>query len=709
MFSKLQKPSAIKQARISWSIEAARIVQEAKVAIQEAKPDKALKCLFDLKNPELEEELSLHSNQLAYIKRDDIRGVISTEEKGIAFRRVGQNLLRLISEIETILAASQGINQQLRNYLNLRYEQRLKHKLAERQPVNLRHLVSTEGTSDFTSAIFVAYSANEINDGIGQVFKDAHGRLLIVGDPGSGKSTLLLQLAQNLLDTEKDALPVVLNLATWKSSFADLRDWLLQILPTELSINKSATDLILQQSGLILLLDGLDEVRPEERSTCLKAIGNFGTGPEERFAISSRIMEYREVLQDAPVNLQIEIGALTVDQLERQLLETGYKQPEALPLLQALRQDELLRQVVQTPFYLNTLQVLFASRKTLNDLQFTTETIEGRQMEIKNQFIKQELEIGSLLNYSPEKSKHWLCFFAYQMNRNNKVIYELADLQYSWGNWSFIEIMMAWLIFAIVMGVTAGLILGLTMGIGFGILTAIVTGTFKATLAVSIFAFKLGILGGIVLLPMGVLSLGLLAKLASGSAGKIISTLVKHIFSGGGKWWNAGMEKGMPDIKTVDKVRWSFNRVIHDALKRKELMNSLFIGSLFVLYVEGLKLHIGLFREALVFIFPWLIFSPIGSLFKMITESDVFFIQINTPYQRFNASMKSMYFSILQHFFLRFQFHRKGLLPLHLVDFLNEMSARHLLETDGASWRFRHKLIQDWFADEWVKMHASEA
>jgi hypothetical protein len=65
--------------------------------------------------------------------------------------------------------------------------------------------------------------------------------------------------------------------------------------------------------------------------------------------------------------------------------------------------------------------------------------------------------------------------------------------------------------------------------------------------------------------------------------------------------------------------------------------------------------------------------------------------------------MKHFYFSILQHFLLRYQLYKKGLLPLNLVDFLNEMTTRNIMETDGATWRFRHRIIQDYFADQWVE------
>lgn len=82
-------------------------------------------------------------------------------------------------------------------------------------------------------------------------------------------------------------------------------------------------------------------------------------------------------------------------------------------------------------------------------------------------------------------------------------------------------------------------------------------------------------------------------------------------------------------------------------------------------------------------------------------ENYAYFLQITTPYQRFTASAKALHFSILQHWLLRWQLYRAGVLPLRLVDFLNEMTSRHLLETDGATWRFRHRILQEYFTGQW--------
>ena len=77
------------------------------------------------------------------------------------------------------------------------------------------------------------------------------------------------------------------------------------------------------------------------------------------------------------------------------------------------------------------------------------------------------------------------------------------------------------------------------------------------------------------------------------------------------------------------------------------------------------------------------------------------YFQIKKPYQRFFASMKILHFSILRHFHLRYLLYKRDLLPMKLVHFLNDMTDRHILESDGATWRFRHRIIQDYFAEIW--------
>ena len=594
------------------------VLQEAKATIQQGKPEQALRLLTQFKISSIEESVTLLSARLAKYQRVNLQGIDSNDDNNRTFNRINADILTLIQALEAEIKKSAALEFTIKELLQKRYDKRLNQKLAGRQPVNLRQLVTSEGTSAETSSGFVVYNTDEIRVHIAEIFKDAYGRLLITGVPGAGKTTLLIQLELSLLASEPDKLPVILNLATWKNEYITLDTWLKEILPTELGVSQKLASDIMAQNELILLFDGFDEIKEKNRETCLEAIGDYGKVASRKFVITSRIEEYKKVAKDAPVYLQIEVGSLTIKQIETELERVGYNQPEAKPLLYAIGQDTILRQAIQVPFYYNTLQLLFASGKKLSDLHFTAETISGRQAEITEQFVSHELGLSLSQGYTKEQAKSWLSFLTFNLNRNDRVVFELVDLQYSWWNkWSKKELF---------------------------IINFICLNLFPAIRSV------------------------------------------------------LGLYKETPYISTIDSIKWSWSMYFKTV--KKNLKIGLFLGlilCLIIAFIVGQKkgLKIGLF-DGLIF----------GSIYGLticlffrfnLHFYNVGIIQIDKPYQRFMASMKVLHFSILQHFHLRHLLAKRGLLPFKLVNFLNDMTERNILESDGATWRFRHGLLQDYF------------
>lgn len=94
------------------------------------------------------------------------------------------------------------------------------------------------------------------------------------------------------------------------------------------------------------------------------------------------------------------------------------------------------------------------------------------------------------------------------------------------------------------------------------------------------------------------------------------------------------------------------------------------------------------------------ILAMVGTVIGFFEEGflDEKLLKLATPYE---GIRKGYFFSFFQHFKLRALMS----LPYHLVSFLNEMSRRHLLEFDGdletetggGTWRWRHRIIQEWF------------
>ena len=549
----------------------------------------------------------------------------------------------------------------IRQYLlEKRYHPRLHQKLAGDQLFNLRIKQTVEGTSHEKAATFVTLQGKKSGEEIKQIFDGAKRRLLVTGVPGAGKTSLLLHLAIELLETEKESLAVLLNLATWTSTYPALDDWLREILPAELGVTKRYAAEILQKGQLTLLLDGLDEVAEEHRASCLKAIGEYGRLGRD-YVISTRKDEYKTLEKDAPVWAQIEVQPLTKTQLLAQLDKADRRDfPEAPDLKAALQHDPLLLQVAETPFYLNCLQLLFRGGSMLSELNFKGETMDARQAEIIELFTEQALAIRNPHRYKPKQMRYWMAFLASRLRQRSKVVFELVDLQYDWWRWWKMQLKIASNVESLITIPVVWLLLGLVLGL--------VLGLFWWNLVV---VLVLGLLGLVVGLVLGLFKfvLGLLLGLVGGLE-----------------------ELSPPSIETTENVQWSWIPFFK-VLKEKDTLFLILIGGLAVGLVYGLDFGL---VYGLVF---GLVFGLINILGGTIST-----LQITTPYQRFTASAKALHFSILQHWLLRWQLYRAGVLPLRLVHFLNEMTARHLLETDGATWRFRHRILQEYFAGQWKEV-----
>jgi TIR domain/NACHT domain len=97
-----------------------------------------------------------------------------------------------------------------------------------------------------------------------QLYDEADGELLILGEPGAGKTTLLLELARTLLERaeaeERHRLPVVFNLSSWVQSRQPLADWLVEELWTKYQVPHKLCQVWIDTDQVLPLLDGLDEM-----------------------------------------------------------------------------------------------------------------------------------------------------------------------------------------------------------------------------------------------------------------------------------------------------------------------------------------------------------------------------------------------------------------------------------------------------------------
>src|ERR1043166_683215 len=169
--------------------------------------------------------------------------------------------------------------------------------------------------------------------------------LLILGAPGGGKTFTLLEVARGLLarfeTNPSEATAVVLNLSTWQERHGGLAPWLELELTRKYFVPVRRTRAWLESSRLILLLDGLDEVRADNRVACVRAINQFmETRGAPGIVVCSRLTEYTALPERLKFSAGICIQPLTTKEVDAYLTSAG---PQLNGLQVAIKSDVFLQ------------------------------------------------------------------------------------------------------------------------------------------------------------------------------------------------------------------------------------------------------------------------------------------------------------------------------------------------------------------------------
>ncbi|WP_338248793.1 NACHT domain-containing protein [Dictyobacter halimunensis] len=268
---------------------------------------------------------------------------------------------------------------------------------------------------------------------ITQVYDEADGALLILGEPGAGKTTLLLELTRHLLNRaeqdETHLLPVVFNLSSWAARRLPLRDWLIDELHDKYQVPRKVGQSWIDTEDILLLLDGLDEVNATHRGTCIDAINTFrqkhGMVP---IVVCSRSAEYHSLSTQLSLQMAVVIQPLTPRQIEQYLKNVG-RPLEALRI--ALQQDFYLQELATTPLMLSVLALAYHGMPLDEILQ--NDTLENKRRQIFATYVQRMLtRRGTSTSHPPAQTIHWLSYLARQMKRQNQSVFYIEHIQPDW-------------------------------------------------------------------------------------------------------------------------------------------------------------------------------------------------------------------------------------------------------------------------------------
>ncbi len=305
---------------------------------------------------------------------------------------------------------------------------------------------------------------------LGEVFEATDRRLLISGAAGSGKTMALIGLARELIKAHRSddraPVPVILTLTSWaryrdsessrssgprgllrrlfprlrpflpddtsaRDEEPSLEGWITRELKSIYAISRDVRRAWLRESRLVLLLDGLDEVRPEAREDCLKQINEFEAGPSG-IVVSCRLEKLKELHQRLKLNAAIHLLPLTPVQVNLAIRDM---RPKPVVLIEQLAIDKSLEELARSPMMLGILAEVCRDAEDVADLEGTNvKTIEERRSHLFEIFIKRMFEKpgGPHGVYSDSKTLGWLSGLAKGMLEHDQSVFMIEELQPSW-------------------------------------------------------------------------------------------------------------------------------------------------------------------------------------------------------------------------------------------------------------------------------------
>lgn len=191
--------------------------------------------------------------------------------------------------------------------------------------------------------------------------KDIGGKFLILGSPGAGKTTTLVKLAKSLLEGPVEAdpfspIPVLLNISSWRNE--EFSKWLSAELKDKHGISTSVGRKWIKEKKLLLLIDGLDELKADLQLPCIKAINAFLTGElrPEHMVVCCRSETYAQLKCRLHLNTAVRLGSLSPSQIKSYLCNI-----ERSDFWSEASQDGSLLSTLSNPLMLSVISLTYPS------------------------------------------------------------------------------------------------------------------------------------------------------------------------------------------------------------------------------------------------------------------------------------------------------------------------------------------------------------
>jgi hypothetical protein len=404
-----------------------------------------------------------------------------------------------------------------------------------------------------------------------EVFREAEGKLVILGTAGSGKKEKLLELARDLLrlaQEESGLMPVVLSLISWPGE--ERSDGFFQWLVEEITdkhdgIGTELANEWLRNRALVLLLDDLDRVEKHKQAACVESINGFlRRWDPVQIAVCGRTDDYEDLSPP-----RIRTGSIVeLQPLANEQIDAFLAGDELAALRTLLDEDQTLRALASAPLYLSLLKDIYwgQSEKTAA----RRESIEMGVEDLWDEYVDCAFDRnGDGIPYERERAEGWLSWLARAMQSRRQDQFWIERLQPDWlstggQRWYTIG---SWLAVALTFGLPAGLGLGfafaegrhlgqgLAAGLIFGVTSGLIVGIAYFGIAhkwarAVVMALALGLAIG--------LSVGLVFGPGNGLFFGVLAAVIGLVFG----LLPTGVKGDTRRIRIIKVLRWSWSRAV---------------------------------------------------------------------------------------------------------------------------------------------------
>ncbi|GAC1367240.1 MAG: hypothetical protein NVSMB44_32610 [Ktedonobacteraceae bacterium] len=514
------------------------------------------------------------------------------------------------------------------------------------------------------------------------IYDEAQGALLVLGEAGAGKTTLLLTLMRKLIERTRangiEFLPVYLHLVTWSKKQLPLATWIIEELQNKYNISGAIAEKIVNKQLVVLLLDGLDTLAADTMQACVNAINVYkGEHDDVPIMVCSRSSEYLALRTRLKLNKAISIQPLSEPQINCYLAGAG----KLTELRGILDRDVALHTLATTPLILSILTKV--DQKLLKS-SLETANIGTLRHAIFAAYVESVLARGiASVPTSPgseREDKRWLAALARQMEKDRQIIFYPAQVQPDWltKKWALL-VYYAWN--GLAGALLSGVVIGLVGNIAGGQFPDMLSGLIGALVGGAGFVFaarkirpletKLTFKGQVRSL-LSIFALWMLVLLTGKTGGLTENTtMLIAIFSFPllliGQLLREPAQYVLDDIAIVP---------IEQGLRqsaRNGIRVGLLVGASFALLIALFQLSGVLQANVASY---WLLIPPLGLMCGLIAGGLA------------ALQLKGLYWLLW----------RSGVTPKEYVVFLDEASSRSLLSKAGNGYLFRYPLLQSYFA-----------